>query len=156
MAKEMTKERQERLSNRLVLNFGILLGVALVMLYVNNALRSSGIRTATYTVLLILGIIFALLAIGFYFVGKYKAPKIKKYSPLCLGGFIICAMLYVSSLSLIPGYSNIKAVIVVYIAMAVYFIVLAIVTSIQLKKPVVKEKAAIDGAKNAKKKNKRK
>ena len=156
MAKEMTKERQEKLANRLVLNFGILLGVALIMLYVNNALRSPGVRTVTYTVLLVLGIIFAVGAVGFYFLGKYKVPKLTKYSPFCLGGFVICAMLYISSLSIIPGYSNIDAVIAVYIAMVVYFVVLAIVTSVQLKKPVVKEKVVVDGAKRAKKKNKRK
>lgn len=160
MAKEMTKERKEQLSNRLVLNFGILLGAALIMLYVNNALRSGGTyRTVTYTILLILGIIGAVGAVGFFLLGKLKLPKLKNYSAIFLGDFIICAMLYIVQLGWIPGYTNVVSVMAVYIAMAAYFIILAIITAIQLRKPVVKVKSGADTemkSRKSKKKKKRK
>ena len=124
MAKVMTRERKEQLSNRLVLNFGILLGAALVMLYVNNALRSGGTyRSVTYIVLLVLGIIGAVGAVVFFIIGKWKKSKLKNYSAIFLGTFILCAMLYIVKFNWIPGYTNVISVIAVYVAMALYFIV---------------------------------
>ena len=156
MAKEMTRERKEQLSNRLVLNFGILLGAALIMLYVNNALRSGGTyRSVTYTVLLILGIIGAVGAVAFFLLGKLKLPKLKNYSAIFLGDFIICAMLYIVKFSWIPGYTNVVSVITVYIAMAVYFIILAIITAVQLRKPIVKVKADSETKSGGNKKKKK-
>lgn len=156
MTNEITKERKEQLSNRLVLNFGILLGAALILLYVNNALRSGGTYAGvTYTILLILGIIGAIGAIGFFLLGKFKYPKLKNYSAIFLGDFVICAMLYAAKLSSIPGYGNIEAVIAVYVAMASYFIIMAIITGIQVNKPIAKEKTELDTTKS-KRKNKKK
>lgn len=157
MAKVMTKERKEQLSNRLVLNFGILLGAALIMLYVFNALRSSFANT-TFLVLLVLGIVGVVGAVVFFVLGKLKYPKMKNYSAVFLGVAIGCALLYLSKFSFIPYYSKTVAVVTVYIAMAVYFIVLAIITSVQLRKPVVEEKAAqeLDSRRRRKKKKKKK
>ena len=157
MAKEMTKERKEQLSNRLVMNFGILLGASLVMLYVNSALRSGGTyRLVTYTVLLILGIIGIIGAIGFFLLGKLKMPKLKNYSAIFLGDAVICAMLYVVKFNLIPGYDTVASVIAVYLAMALYFVILAVITAIQLRKPVVKTVNEADAAAKAKHKSKKK
>ena len=154
MAKTITKERQEQLANRLVLNFGILLGVALIMLYVNNALRSYGVYQATtYTISLILGIIGAAGAVVFFVLGKKKCPKLKNYSAVFLGLFVICALIYLAKLAIIPGYDHIMAVIAVYVAMVVYFIVLAIVTGIMMKRPL--EKTAKEEKKHAKKKKRK-
>lgn len=157
MTKEITKERKEQLSNRLVLNFGLLLAAALILLYVNNALRSGGVyASVTYTVLLILGIIGAIGAIGFFALGKVKYPKLKNYSAIFLGDFVICAMLYAAKLSFIPGYGNIEAVIAVYVTMTVYFIVMAIYTSIIVNKPIAKENEVSDTKSKRKGKKKRK
>lgn len=149
MAKEMTKERQEQLSNRLVMNFGILLGAALIMLYVNSALRSGGVyRSVTYTVLFILGIVGVVGAITFFVLGKVKYPKMKNYSAIFLGDAVICAMLYIVKFGWIPSYNTVVSVVAVYLAMVLYFAVLAIVTAIQLRKPIVK--TAIETEKSAK------
>ena len=157
MAKEITKERKEQLSNRLVLNFGILLGVALIMLYVNSALRSGGIyRTVTYTVLLVLGIIGVIGAVGFFVLGKLKNPKLTNYSAIFLGDIIICAMLYIVKFNLIPGYDTVISVIAVYLAMALYFIVLAIITAIQMRKPIVKVVSEAELEAKTKRKSKKK
>ncbi len=161
MAKEMTKERQEQLSNRLVMNFGILLGAALIMLYVNSALRSGGMyRSVTYTILLVLGIIGIAGAIAFFVLGKLKKPKLTNYSAIFLGDAIICAMLYIVKFGWIPGYNTVASVVAVYLAMVLYFIILAIVTAIQLRKPVVKTTGETENvsrhAHKAKKKKKRK
>ncbi len=154
MAKTITKEKQEQLANRLVLNFGILLGVALIMLYVNNALRSFGAyQSVTYTIAFILGIVGVAGAIAFFVLGKTKYPKLKNFSALFLGLFVICAMIYLAKLAWIPGYDHITAVITVYISMAVYFIVLSVITAVMMKRPLEKtEKAEIKHAKKKKRK----
>ncbi len=138
----MTKEKREQLSNRLVLNFGILLAAGLILLYLNTALRSGiNASSAAFTVILIVGIISVVLGIFFFVYGKTKKPAVTNYSAICLGTFIGSALLYLAKLNWIPGYTKVRAVIVVYIAMAVYFIVLSIITSIQLRKPLIKSDA---------------
>ncbi len=138
----MTKEKREQLSNRLVLNFGILLTASLVLLYLNSALRS-GIKAsnAAFAVILIVGIISLVLGVFLFVYGKTKKPAVTNYSAICLGTLIGSALLYLVKLNWIPAYTNAKAVITVYIAMAVYFIVLTIITATQLKKPLVKSDA---------------
>lgn len=154
----MTRQEKEKLSNRLVLNFGILLAAGLILLYVNSALRSgSSARNIAYWVILIVGIIAALGAAFLFFWGKLKKPAIKNYSAVCLGLFIGCAMLYISKFGWIPGYTHVRAVIAVYIAMAAYFIVLAIITGIMLRKPLIKTEAEkANQMMKSKKKKKRK
>ncbi len=134
----MTKERKEQLSNRLVLNFGILLVAAVVLLYVNTALRNASSRELTYTIILIAGIVSAALAVFLFVWGKIKGTKAKNYSAVALGAFIGCALLYASKVITYPLYNHIAAVITVYIAMAVYFIVMAIITAVLVNKPTIK------------------
>ncbi|MBQ4517736.1 MAG: hypothetical protein II997_04015 [Clostridia bacterium] len=138
----MTRKQKEQLSNRLVMNFGILLAAGLILLYVNSALRS-GIRISnpTYLIILILGIISLALGVYVFVLGKIKKPKLTNYSAIFFGTFISCAVLYVSKFGWIPGFDKMTAVIPVYILMAVYFIVLSIVTAIQLRKPLVKSES---------------
>lgn len=138
----MTRKQKEQLSNRLVLNFGILLAAGLVLLYVNSALRS-GIRISnpTYLVIMILGIITLALGIYVLVLGKTKKPRITNYCAIFFGVAIGCAVLYISKFNWIPGIDRMNAVIPVYILMAVYFIVLSIVTAIQLRKPLVKSES---------------
>ena len=61
---------------------------------------------------------------------------------------------------LYPGYNTVASVVAVYLAMVLYFIILAIVTAIQLRKPVVKTTGETENvsrhAHKAKKKKKRK
>jgi len=137
----MTREKKEQLSNRLVINFGVLLTAGLVLLYVNSALRSGyTARNIAYWVILFAGILAAAFAVFCLIYGK-KKPVIKNYGAVGLGIFIGCAALYISKFGIIPGYTNVRAVIGLYVAMAVYFIVMAIITGIQLRKPVVKKES---------------
>ncbi len=138
----MTKERKEQLSNRLVLNFGILLLAGLVLLYLNTALRNGGsARQLAYVIILIAGIVGAALAVFLFVWGMKKNPKVKNYSAIGLGVFVGSALLYISKLNLIPSYTNVLAVKVTYIAMAVYFIVMAIIIGIQVRKPLIKDES---------------
>ncbi len=138
----MTKERKEQLSNRLVLNFGILLVAAVVLLYVNTALRNPGSKNLTYLIILITGIVSAASAVFLFIWGKIKKNAVKNYSAIGVGVWVGCVMLYASKLiSWFPHYTSVKAVIAVYIAMAVYFIILAIVTAIMLRKPLIKDES---------------
>ena len=84
MTKVMTREEREKLSNRLILNFGILLCGALIMLYVYNFISAGYAIQTAYTVGII-GIISAVAAIVFFVLGKTKFPKIKNYSAIFLG-----------------------------------------------------------------------
>lgn len=138
----MTRKQKEQLSNRLVLNFGILLAASLILLYVNSALRSGiSVSNTTYTIIQVLGIICLVLGIYFFAVGKTKKCKFKNYSAIFFGVAIGCAILFIAKLGWIPGVDRMNAVVPVYIAMAVYFIVLAIVISVQLRKPLIKTEA---------------
>ncbi|MBE7048645.1 MAG: hypothetical protein E7393_04670 [Ruminococcaceae bacterium] len=152
----MTKEQKEKLSNRLVLNFGILLVAALVLLYVNSALHSGG-RESAYWFILAVGIISVPLGVFLFIWGKLKKSAVKNYSAVCLGTLIACAVLYISKWGLFTLHSG-RAVIAVYAAMAIYFIIMAIITAIQLHKPTVKSEAekAAYAKKMAGKKKKRK
>ncbi len=135
----MTRERKEQLSNRLVLNFGILLVAAVVLLYVNTALRNASSRELTYLIVLIAGIVSAVLAVFLFVWGKMNKPAVKNYSAVALGVFVGCAILYGSKVVSFPLYNHVNAVIAVYLAMAVYFIVMAIITAVMLRKPLVKD-----------------
>jgi len=148
----MTKETKEQISNRLVLNFGVLLAAALVLLYVRSALSSS-IANATYIILLIIGILCLAGSVVMFVLGKKNGTKLKNYSAIPFGTFIGCAVLYLAKLGFIPGFGWNKAVVTVYILMAIYFVVMAIITAVLLNKPTVKE---VDPLEIARKKNKKK
>ncbi len=146
--KFITKEQKEKVSNRLVLNFGILLAGALIMLYVYNFV-SAGYTSSVKNVLLTLGIIFAVLTVVTFVLGMKKFPSLKKYSPVALGAFIACGV--VASTKFIPSFPIKTSVLVVFILMAVYFIVMAIYTGIYLKThPVLIEKKNIHHKKKRK------
>ena len=153
----MTKEMKERISNRLVLNFGVLLGAALILLYVRSALSSS-ISGITYIILLILGILGLIGSGVMFFLGRKNGTKLKNYSAIPFGVAIGSLILYLSDFNFIPGYTWRQAVAVVYILMAVYFIVMAIITAVLLNKPTIKpqEEKEILRKKYAKKKRKKK
>ena len=70
----ITREQKEKISNRLVLNFGILLAGALVLLYVYN-FYASGWNTQLINVLSILGIIFGVAAIAMFVLGLKKPVR---------------------------------------------------------------------------------
>lgn len=140
----MTRERKEQLSNRLVLNFGVLLIAAVALLYVNTALRNGGgSRLLAYKFILVIGVISAILAVGLFVWGTIKKNSAKNYSAIGLGVWVGCVMLYASKLiTWFPKYTPVKAVTAVYLAMAVYFIVFAIITAVLLRKPVIKPEHA--------------
>lgn len=144
----ITKEQKEKVSNRLVLNFGIILAGALIMLYVYNFV-SAGYASQVKNVLLVLGIIFVVLAVATFIVGKKKMPSLTKYAPICLGIFIACAI--VASTKFIAAFPIKTAILSVFILMAVYFIVIAIYTAIYLKThPVLVQKKKIQHKKKRK------
>lgn len=150
----MTKEKKEQLSNRLVLNFGILLVGALLMLYVNSSIKSIYSQIA-YIVILVLGILGIASTVALYILGKKKNSKMKNYSAVGLGVFIVSALIYLSKLNLISFYSKSFAVVTVYLLMLVYFIIMAVYTGIMIRKPIEKAPQALEKAK-ALKKNKKK
>ncbi len=146
--KFITKEQKEKVSNRLVLNFGILLAGALIMLYVYNFV-SAGYTSAVKNVLLTLGIIFAVVAVATFVLGMKKFPSLKKYAPVALGAFIACGV--VASTKFIPTFPIKTAVLSVFILMAAYFVVMAIYTAIYLgTHKVVVEKKKIQHKKKRK------
>lgn len=129
--KFITKEQREKASNRLVLNFGILLAGALILLYIYNFNSAYPMQIKTF--LGVLGIIFALLGIAMLVLGFKKYPKFKTYSALPFGAFIPCALIsYVSRLP-IYNYTTEKAIGISLILMLIYFVVLGIYTAIYLK-----------------------
>ena len=146
--KFITKGQKEKVSNRLVLNFGILLAGALVMLYVYNFV-SAGYTSSVKNVLFVLSIIFGVLAVATFVLGAKKFPKLSKFAPVSLGAFIACGI--VASTKFIPSFPIKTSVLVVFILMAVYFIVMAIYTGIYLKThPVLIEKKKIHHKKKRK------
>jgi len=151
----MTKEKREQISNRLVLNFGILLLGALIMLYVRSAIFST-FQSIAYIIILILGILGLLGAVALFVLGKSKKPVLKNYSAVGLGIFIVSILIYLSKFNLFGFYGKNFAVGTVYIAMLVYFIIMAIYTAVMLKKPLVKDVAAEEKAKALKKNKKKK
>ena len=127
--KLITPEQKEKVSNRLVTNFGILLAGALVMLYVYNFVAANYIKAVT-NVMLVFAIIFFITTVLTFALGFKKFPKLFKFWPVSLGAFIACA---------IPAYTKFtmdfrlkSAVLLVFILMAVYFIVIAVYTAIYL------------------------
>ncbi len=132
--KIITKEQSERVSNRLVLNFGILLAGALILLYVYN-FAQAGYPVQVKNVLGVLGIVFLVLAIAMLALGFKKFPKLKNYSAIPFGAFVPCALVSyfhkVPFLSkALPGFTIQNAIVTTLILMAVYFIVLAVYTGI--------------------------
>lgn len=132
--KFITKEQREKANNRLVLNFGILLSGALILLYIYNFNSAYPIQVKTF--LGVLGIIFALLGIAMLILGFKKNPKLKNYSALPFGAFIPCALIsYISKLPIAVShnYTTEKAIGISLILMLVYFVILGIYTAIYLK-----------------------
>ena len=157
MTKFMTKQEREKVSNRLVLNFGILLGGALIMLYVWNFISAGYVRH-TQNVCGIAAIIAAVLAVVLFVMGSVKKNAMKKYSAIPFGVMIAGVILYLPYL-LAPKLTFVtpkNAVITVFVLMLVYFIVMAIVTGVILKKhpeaPVEKKKIQHAKKKNGKRK----
>ena len=135
----MTREKKEQLSNRLVLNFGVLLVAAVVLLYVNTALRNASSSDLMYLILMITGIVSAVATVFLFIWGKINKPSVKNYSAIPFGVGIACVLLYASKINRFILYTPARAVVTVYVAMAVYFVVLAIITAILLRKPVIKD-----------------
>ena len=89
--KFITKEQKEKVSNRLVSIFGILLAGALVMLYIYNFVAANYIRDVQ-NVLLVLSIIFFITTVLTFVLGIKKFPKVFKFWPISLGAFIACGI----------------------------------------------------------------
>ena len=144
--KFITKEQKEKVGNRLILNFAILLSGALLLLYVFNF--NMGYPTQVKSVLGVLGIVFAVVGIAMLVFGfAKKNSKLKRYSSIFFGAFIPCALVsYVSKLPLAinSNYTTKTAVGISLILMLVYFVVLAIYTAVYLHThPVLIEKKKI-------------
>ena len=97
MTKFMTKEQREKVSNRLILNFGIILFGALVMLYVFNFINA-GYVTEAQNVVGVIGIIAAVLAVAALILGKTKQPKLLTFAPVLLGIFLAGGITYLPRL----------------------------------------------------------
>mgnify|MGYP003294514755 CR=1 FL=1 len=144
----ITKEQKEKVSNRLVLNFAVLLVGALAMLYVYN-FATAGYPLQVKSVLGVLGIIFLVLGILMLVLGYLKCPKLKNYSAIPFGAFVPCALVsYFHKVPFLtakfPAFSITNAVVITFILMALYFVVLAIYTAIYLAKhPVLSDKKKI-------------
>jgi len=146
--KFITKEEREKVSNRLVLNFGILLAGALLMLYVYN-FTAAGYIGQVQNVLFVLSIVFLIAAALAFILGYKKLPSLKKYRTLFLGIFVGCAI--VSSTKFIQAFPIKASILAVFVLMAVYFIVIAIYTAIYLKThTVIIEKKKIQHKKKRK------
>jgi len=155
--KFITQQQKEKMSNRVVLNFGILLAGALVLLYVYN-FHASGYRLPLYNTLRVLGYIFAGLAVvmfGASFTKKFS--KMRNYATIPFGAFIATIFLvflpgnydyntFRTSFNTITGkpYEFGTAMAFVIALMVLYFIVLSVYTAIYLKKhPVEVQKKKI-------------
>jgi len=127
------------------------------MLYVNSAIKSTyQIRNTAYTIILIVGIIGLVAAVGLFAYGKKKKPSIKNYSAIGLGVAIASAIIYLAKTPFKPFYTANFAVITVYLLMLVYFIIMAIYTAIQMRKPIEKDPEAVAKAKAIQKNKKKK
>ncbi len=151
MTKFMTKEQREKVSNRLILNFGIILAGALVMLYVYNFISAGYVRQAQ-NVVGVAAIISAVLAIVFAVIGKVKGNKMASVAPVFLGMFIAGAITFLPRF--VSALDAKTAVIIVFLAMLLYFIVMAVITAVILKKhpEQPREKKQIHHAKKKRKK----
>lgn len=131
--KFITAQQKEKVSNRLILNFGILLAGALILLYVYNF--NSGYPLQVKSVLGVLGIVFAVITIAMFVLGHVKKSKVKRYSAIPFGAFLSCAIIsYLPKIpffiSRYPAFSTNMAIGLILILMALYFVVLAIYTGI--------------------------
>ena len=151
MTKFMTKEQREKVSNRLILNFGILLFGALLMLYVFNFINA-GYVTQAQNVVGVIAIIAVVLAIAALILGKTKMPQLLKAAPVLLGVCIAGAITYLPRF--ISALDAKTAVMIVFVLMVVYFIVIAVVTAVTLKlhPEQPKEKKNVHHAKKKKRK----
>lgn len=132
--KKLEARRKERISNRLVMNFAILLLAAFALLYLYKFLIS-GYNLITIKVLLVIWIASAAGAVAFFVLGLVKWPKIKNYSAIFLGVFLVSFVFWFATSGVSPFPTNVKYLTVgTYAAMAVYFIVLAIISSIQTRR----------------------
>lgn len=156
--KFITQEQKEKMSNRVVLNFGILLAGALVLLYVYN-FYVSGYTLPLMKTLRGLGYIFAVLAaamFGLSFMKKFS--KMRNYAAIPFGGFIATIFLAFlpdfvtySSPFMVQfnnitgrGYTFKMAMLIVIALMVIYFIALSVYTAIYLAKhPVAVQKKKI-------------
>ena len=144
----LTKEQSEKANNRLVLNFGILLAGALVLLYVFN-FAQAGYPVQVKNVLGVLGIVFLVLAVAMLILGFKKWSKLKTYSAIPFAAIVPCALVsYFHKIPFLtnafPGFTIQNAIIVTLILMAVYFVVLAVYTGIySATHPVLVEKKKI-------------
>ncbi len=130
----ITKEQSERVNNRLILNFGILLAGALILLYVYN-FAQAGYPVQVKNVLGILGIVSLVVAVLMLVLGFKKWPKLKIYSTIPFAVIIPCALIsYFHKIPFLtnafPGFTIQNAIVVSLILMAVYFVVLAVYTGI--------------------------
>ncbi len=156
MKQYMTKEAREKISNRLTLNFGILLCGALIMLYIYNFVIA-GYAHEVANVVGIVGILSAIAAAIMFILGKKNYPKVKNYSAIFLGMFVAALIVYLPKFAfmtnLLPAFTTKTAVVAVLILMLAYFIVLAIVSGIILKThpEAPAEKKKIQHAKSKKK-----
>ena len=156
--KFITQEQKEKMSNRVVLNFGVLLAGALVLLYVYN-FYVNGYMLPFYKTLRTLGYIFAVLAaamFGVSFVEKFR--KMRNYAAIPFGAFIATIFLVFlpnnySYNGFMVQFNNITgkpyyfgtAVLVVIALMVLYFIALSVYTAIYLANhPVASQKKKIE------------
>ncbi|MBR4874413.1 MAG: hypothetical protein IKU87_01145 [Clostridia bacterium] len=154
MTKTMTRNERERISNRLILNFGILLCGALVMLYIYNFVNA-GYSRQVACVVGALGILSLIGAAIFFFVGKKNESKIKNYSGIFLGSAIASLITCLPKINFIakflPGFTMKNAIVTVFILMLLYFVVLCIVTAVILNThPEAQEKKKIQHPKKKK------
>ena len=163
--KFITQEQKDRAYNRVVLNFGVLLAGALVLLYTYN-FYASGWYVQLYKVLRTLGYIFAALAVvmfGASFTKKFR--KVRSFAAIPFGAFIATLFLiflpdsYNSYNAFRVTFGNLThrvydfrmATLVVCALMVLYFVVLAVYTAIYLKThPVSVEKKKIQHKKKRK------
>ena len=154
MTKTMTRNEREHISNRLILNFGILLGGALVMLYIYNFVNAGYSKQVAYVVGT-LGILSLIGAAIFFFVGKKNGSKIKNYSGIFLGAAIAALITCLPKINFIAkflsGFTMKNAIVTVFILMLLYFVVLCIVTAVILNThPEAQEKKKIQHPKKKK------
>ncbi len=152
----MTKQEREKISNRLLLNFGVVLCGALVMLYVYNFVNAGYVIEAQNTIGVI-GILAAIAAVVFFILGNKSHPKMKNYSGLFLGIVIAALVTYAPNIpfvaNLIPALNAKSAIVLVFLLLLAYFVVFAVVSGIILKThpEAPAEKKKIQHAKGKKK-----
>ena len=144
--KFITKLQREKVSNRLVLNFALLLAEALFLLYIFNFNMAYPVQVMN--VLTVSGIIFAVICILMLVIGFVKkSSKLKRYSAIPFGAFIPCVLIaYAQKIPAITNsnYTTKTAIGLTLILMIAYFVILAIYTGIYLgTHPVLVEKKKI-------------